>query len=186
MTRQPFAIYAQITGEDSTGKFYKPGGEFPVFGGETWGYWDKLGSYRLFVEWTYTVCNWQPGDEQAFDCAYNHHIYKAGYRYNGRSIGHSVDNDARIVSLGGVLINRKNRSWLVNAAFGDLNRALNSDPSNTVASVKTDYWEIEVSHKRPLWIGEVFAGVGYDYRKNTITTVADGDVRVFFEWRMGY
>jgi hypothetical protein len=52
--------------------------------------------------------------------------------------------------------------------------------------VATDYWEVEVSSKRPLWIGEAYAGLGYEYRKNTITNITDKDVRVFFEWRLGF
>jgi hypothetical protein len=184
MTRQPFALYLQIIGEDLNG--WRPSGEFPVIGGETWGAWDKLGSYRFYVEWTDTICNWQPADEHKFNCAYNHHIYTDGYRYKGKVIGSPFDNDARVTTLGGVLIDHKDRSWLVNAAFGVLNRGDPPDPRNTVASVATDYWEIEVSHKRPLWIGEAYAGLGYDYRKNTVTNISDGDVRVFFEWRLGY
>jgi hypothetical protein len=184
MTRQPFALYLQITGEDLDE--WRPSGEFPIIGGETWGAWDKLGSYRFYVEWTDTICNWQPGDDHKFDCVYNHHIYRDGYRYKGKSIGSPVDNDARVTTIGGVLIDHKDRSWLVNAAFGVLNRADVPDPRNTVASERTDYWEIEVSSKRPLWIGEAYAGLGYDYRKNMVTNISDGDVRVFFEWRLGY
>jgi hypothetical protein len=184
MTRQPFALYLQITGEDLEG--WRPSGEFPVIGGETWGSWDKVGTYRLYVEWTDTVCNWAPGDPHKYDCVYNHHIYKDGYRYNGKSIGHSVDNDAKVMTIGGVIVDHKERTWLVTTGYGKLNRKDNSDPRNTVASDKTDYWEVEASHKRPLWIGEIFTGLGFEYRKNTITNVTEDDVRVFFEWRTGY
>lgn len=34
--------------------------------------------------------------------------------------------------------------------------------------------------------GDACAGLGYDYRKDTLTNISDGDVRVFFEWRLGY
>ena len=70
--------------------------------------------------------------------------------------------------------------------MSDADWPTNHADANTVAHVHTDYWEVEVSHKRPLWIGEVFSGLGYDYRKNTVTNIVDDDVRVFFEWRVGY
>ena len=59
MTRQPFALYLQITGEDLQG--WRPSGEFPVIGGETWGSWDRFGTYRVYVDWTDSVCHWPPG-----------------------------------------------------------------------------------------------------------------------------
>lgn len=71
-------------------------------------------------------------------------------------------------------------SWLATFAIGNLNRR-NARP-NTVADNKTRYREVELSHRRTLWIGDLLAGVGFDYRKDTVTGIKDEDIRVYVEW----
>jgi hypothetical protein len=159
-----------------------------MFGGETWSYWDALGSFRFFLEWAQTRCEWRPDrkDEVQANCAYNNGIYKTGYRYRGRAIGHSFDNDSQVFTLGSVLIDDGDNSWLATFAWGDLNKIGAPDVRNTVATVRTTYRELEVSHRRNLPIGQLFTGLGYDYRKNTVSGQTDDDVRAFLEWRYGY
>ena len=94
-----------------------------------------------------------------------------GYRYKGRAIGHSFDGDSSVFTLGGMLTGDAGSRWLVTAAIGNLNRR-NAGPTS-VAANKTRYREIEVVHKRGLWIGELSLGLGYDYRKDTVTRVKD-------------
>ncbi len=38
-----------------------------------------------------------------YNVIYEHHIYRSGYRYYGRAIGDSLDNDSQMISLGGRL-----------------------------------------------------------------------------------
>ena len=54
---------------------------------------------------------------------------------------------------------------------------------STVAPNETDYWEVEIGHRRPFWIGEVRLGLGYEYRKDQVTEENDDDFRAFLEWR---
>ena len=108
------------------------------------------------------------------------------YRYRGRRIGHSFDNDASIFTVGGVLIDNSDNSWMVTLGYGKLNRHGPEDIRNTVARVQTEYREIELSHSRSIAFGELSAGLGYDDRKNTVTGDSDGDVSAFLEWRYTY
>jgi len=185
----PFALYTQWIGEDASSFF--PTDWLGQFGGETWGHWEKLGTYRLYLEWSDTECDFrlyrsirndsgpgQPG------CAYWHSTYETGYRYKGRAIGHSFDGDASVFTLGGVLTDDADHSWQATLAIGNLNRR-NARP-NSVADNKTRYREIEVSHKRQLWVGYMHAGLGYDYRKDTVTNNKHDDVRVFLDWSFDY
>jgi hypothetical protein len=180
---QPFALYTHWIGEDEGGGI--PQKYTGQFGAETWGGWNALGTYRFYLEWADTMCNFvaYKGSENAVpNCAYNHSIYKTGYRYRDRSIAHTFDNDANIFTFGSSLTDNQNNSWLLKLGYGDLNRKGPPDQRNTVAQVKTRYREIELSHRRDIGFGYLHIGAGYDYRKDTLTGIDDGETRLFLEW----
>ncbi|MCP4831716.1 MAG: capsule assembly Wzi family protein [Gammaproteobacteria bacterium] len=183
MFEQPFALYTQWIGEDEGGGL--PAKYQGQFGAETWGGITALGTYRVYLEWSDTMCNfalYKGSDRTVPDCAYNHKIYKTGNRYHGRSIAHTFDNDASIFTLGSILTDNSNNSWLLKLGYGNLNRLRNPDQRNTVAQVKTEYREILLTHRRDIGFGEIHLGAGYDYRKNTVTGEDDGETRLFLEW----
>lgn len=182
LAQRPYALYTQWTAED-LGKI-KPSKFLGLFGAETWGEFESLGSYRFYVEWADTECDFERHAEA--NCAYNHSIYKTGYRYRGKSIGSSLDNDASVFTFGGVLVDDNFNSWLVTLNLGNLNRAGPPDLRNTVAEVKTRYRELELTHRRQLPIGVLDVGVGYDYRKNVETGETNDDVRLFLRIQVGY
>jgi hypothetical protein len=180
---QPFALYTHWIGEDEGGGI--PQKYTGQFGAETWGGWNALGTYRFYLEWADTMCNFvaYKGSENAVpNCAYNHSIYKTGYRYRDRSIAHTFDNDANIFTFGSSLTDNQNNSWLLKLGYGDLNRKGDPDQRNTVAQVKTRYREIELSHRRDIGFGYLHIGAGYDYRKDTLTGIDNGETRLFLEW----
>jgi len=51
----------------------------------------------------------------------SHGIYQTSYRYRGRSIGHDADNDARILSIGLLLVDDRDTQWHVHVRYGELN-----------------------------------------------------------------
>ena len=185
---QPFALYTQWVGEDEGGGL--PAKYAAQIGGETWGGISQFGTYRVYLEWADTTCNlalYKGSDRQVPNCEYNNAIYKTGYRYRGRSLAQSFDNDARVFALGTILTDSHDHSWLLQLHYGTLNRIGEPDPRNTVAQVKTDYRGILLTHRRDLFIGDFFIGdfnigAGYDYRKNTVTGDTDGETQVFLEW----
>ncbi len=181
---QPYALYTQWTAED-LGKI-KPSKFLGLFGAETWGEIDRLGSVRMYFEYADTQCDFEPWRNSEANCAYNHSIFTTGYRYRGRSIGSSLDNDAAVFTLGGMLTDHQDNSWLLTINLGNLNRTGPPDVRNTVAEVKTRYREIELTHRRALPIGSVDLGLGYDYRKNMETGKTNGDPRLFLRWQYGY
>ena len=179
---QPFALYTHWIGEDEGGGI--PQKYTGQFGAETWGGWNALGTYRFYLEWADTMCNFAAykGENTVPDCAYNNKIYETGYRYRGRSLAHTFDNDASIFTFGTVLTDNQNNSWLLRLGYGNLNRQRDPDQYNTVAQVKTEYREIELSHRRDIGFGALHIGAGYDYRKNTVSDQDNGETRLFFEW----
>lgn len=185
---QPFALYTHWVGEDEGGGL--PAKYAGQFGGETWGGINALGTYRVYLEWADTTCNfalYKGSDRQVPNCEYNNGTYRTGYRYRGRSLAQSFDNDASVFTLGTVLTDTHNHSWLLKVGYGTLNSIGTPDQRNTVAQVKTDYREILLTHRRDfrfrdVSLGALHMGLGYDYRKNTVTNDSNGDTQVFLEW----
>ncbi len=182
--KQPFAAYTQWVGEDEGGSL--PAKYTALFGIETWGGHNTMGTWRTYLEWTDTMCNfalYKGSDKVVPDCAYNNSIYKTGYRYRGRSLASTLDNDASVFTLGGVLTTTRGDAWLLKLGYGNLNRKATPDERNTVAMTKTRYREILLTHRRALKYGELHLGAGYDYRKNVATGMDDSDARLFIEWQ---
>lgn len=63
-------------------------------------YGDDGAQWRFTTEYTDTVSKhvWLFA-KQRFNLIYEHHLYRTGYRYKGRSIGHSLDSDSRLLSV---------------------------------------------------------------------------------------
>jgi hypothetical protein len=86
-----------------------------------------------------------------------------------------------------MLTDNDNNSWLLKLGYGTLNSIGDPDQRNTVAQVKTDYREILLTHRRDFRFrdfsfGSLHMGLGYDYRKNTVTNDSNGDTQAFLEW----
>jgi hypothetical protein len=89
-----------------------------------------------------------------------------------------------VFTLGGVVNDQNDHSWLATLAVGNLNRR--NANNSTTAPNKTRYREFEVTHRRELWIGDLNVGLGYDHRKDTVSGNKDDDVRAFVEWGFAY
>ncbi|MBA3564958.1 MAG: hypothetical protein H0W33_13320, partial [Gammaproteobacteria bacterium] len=178
----PYALYAQLIGEDEAGGF--PSEYLGQFGIETWGA-QRWGGYRVHLEYADTACGFA-GSDPKFNCAYNHGIYQDGYRYRERSIGHSIDNDSRILSLGVSLIRPDGNSWNLLVRGGQLNRAGAVDPRNPVASTEQRLANVEISHSKAFSFGTVDFGVGGDRLEDELSGNSSTDLRAFVQLRYGY
>jgi hypothetical protein len=182
----PYALYTQWIGEDYANFF--PTAWLGLFGGEVWGFSDSIGTWRTYLEWSDTECGFRfynsvrGDDDRRPGCAYNHQTYQTGYRYKGRAIGHSFDGDSSVFTLGGTLSTRADNAWVASMAIGNLNRR--SARPSTTAQNKTRYRAINLTHRRPLWVGELQAGLGYDYRKDTVTGNKIDDFQFFLEYSL--
>ncbi|MBT8443010.1 MAG: capsule assembly Wzi family protein [Gammaproteobacteria bacterium] len=182
---QPYSLYMQWIGEDEN-NFYAT--EWLILtGGELTGFSERLGTWRTFLEWSDTECDFRfyrsirgdsgPGKP---GCAYNHPAYATGYRYKDRAIGHSFDGDSSVFTLGGMLTGHQDNAWYATFAIGNLNRR-NARPSTT-AENKTRYRDLNLVHRRMFWVGQLDLGVGYDYRKDTVTGAKIEDFKAFAEF----
>lgn len=93
---QSIGIYAEIIGEDEAGNL--PSHTMHQVGVAT-SFGDMNGIYQAFIEYTDTFVNCS-GSSAVGNCAYEHHLYKEGYRRYGRSMGSTYDSDAQVLTFG--------------------------------------------------------------------------------------
>jgi hypothetical protein len=176
----PVAVYGEFIGEDEAGGF--PSKFLGQGGIEASGTWRDRWSWRGFSELAITKCRFYQSDAD-YNCAYNHSIYRTGYRYRGRSVGHGGDNDARILSAGLILVDEADTQWQLLARFGELNRGGAPDARNTLTPTPQDIASLDLSHSRVFRFGVIDIGAGYERIDDTVSGQTDNDVRAFIQWR---
>lgn len=174
------ALYGQFMAEDEAGGF--PSRYLGQFGAEGTGILRGKWSYRWYTELSETSCDFLESPER-FGCAYNHFIYQTGYRFRGRSIGHSADNDAALATIGIVLVDTAENSWQAHVRNGVLNRGGFPNSRNTVATGKQDYSGVELIHNRVFHYGRLEAGIGYDIFGGNDLAQSSNEFRAFVQWR---
>jgi len=177
----PAALYVQRIGEDE--QDLRPALFLTLAGMETWGRWERLGDYRVYLEVADTLCGGNITGGGMADCGYDHSIYATGMRYRGRAIGHSLDNDAKVWTLGSILNRDSGSSWQLSLAAGELNRKGSPSTTNTVAAVKTRYRSASLVHRRRLAIGELQGAIGYEGFDNRVSGKSDGEWRISLGWQ---
>lgn len=122
--KRKIAYYAQITGEDE--ETYLPDANMLLAGIETWGELSNSGiTWRTYFEWADTRAGYlrrEPKPNRDFNTAYNHFIYRTGYRSKGQSIGHAMDGDGIMRSAGGFLVQENGNLWGAKYRNYSLNR----------------------------------------------------------------
>jgi hypothetical protein len=133
----PIAVRAHIVGEDESSYF--PVKNLAQFGLEAWHALDAGLWLRGYLEYADTTCSYTRALPR-FDCAYRQGLFSIdGYRYRGRVLGHTSDNDAQTWSVGLTLVDRRATQWSVQLRETRLNRNTGFDPTNTVSAVPADY-----------------------------------------------
>jgi hypothetical protein len=176
------AIYGQFIGEDEAGGF--PSQYLGQIGGEISGAW-RLVSYRAFVEYAGTSCRFYQSTANA-NCAYNNAIYPSGYRYRGRAIGHTADNDADLYSAGIIAVEPDGDTWDATLRFGELNNEGPPDNGNSLTPTPADYAQVEVSYTTAMKAGTLRLGAGLSRFEDKLTGSTDDDSRLFVEWRVAF
>ena len=174
------AFYAQVIGEDEAGGL--PSRPLAMGGVEFSGWSEKSGwSYRWFVEAAGTTCDFIKEDR--FNCAYNHGIYQTGYRYRGRVIGHALDNDAFVGSLGLVLTTARDHRFHALIRSGELNRGGSPDQRNTITPTPLDVTSADVSYSLPIGNSRIEIGAGYEELDDPGNGLATDESRAYLRWR---
>lgn len=144
-------LFAQTLGEDESGAL--PSRSSRQYGFKK-GLSNRFFTGQLFIEHdnTSTVTF-----RNSFNILYNHSIYRTGYRYQGRVIGATWDNDTKVTSIG--LLGSLNNGDAVEARYtvGDMNiDSINGLPSNhSISTQGADFSSFAVKWRRDFPWGKV-------------------------------
>jgi hypothetical protein len=171
------AVYAQFIGEDEAGGL--PSKFLGLFGLESWGT-SRFGAHRVRVEYADTACNFSR-QEPEFGCGYRNAIYPQGYAFRGRTIGHTIDNDSRMYSLGAILTRPGGNSLSLTLRRLELNRDGGVHPISTVPA---DSDNVELRYSRALRSSSVIFGIAYFGGDDMADSEAG--MRGFITWQQGF
>lgn len=176
---RPWAFYTQWIGEDEQNGL--PSGYLAQLGIETWNSWGDGGaSYRIHAEYNEPTCSAITDSDPNFGCAYNHSIYRDGYRYRGRAIGHSADGDSVVFTLGGLFFTTQGHTWQVTARRAELNR--NNNPRNSLTPLKQEINTLEVRHTRVFPFGDLSVSLGTEFGEVVATGADIDETRASIQW----
>jgi hypothetical protein len=179
----PAALYMQWIGEDGRGGGQSVGSWLRQLGVEHWGTIGDL-SHRTHFEVSDSMCReggFGFSDEKP-NCAYNHSIYRTGYRYYGRAVGHPGDGDTLAYSFGSTLVQSAGPVWNVLLRFMEINRVGSPDSRHTLSPTPQELVDIQFSHDRMTKFGRFSAGLGYGRLEDQATGSSDSDVSGFVQW----
>lgn len=180
----PIAVYSQMIGEDESG--YLPVKYLGQFGVETWRVLPGGGHLRAFLEYADPTCSFNR-PEPRFNCAYVQGVFnREGYRYRGRSIGHTADGDAEIWSAGLRWQTPRSDEWNAHLRTGTLNRDGGVDARNTVSAVAADYSSASIGWRGARGWGDLQVQLGverYEPLAGGGATGGFGSVRLEKAWR---
>ncbi len=149
-------------------------------------YWGTIGdvSHRTHLEFGDTLARRGGiGENSAVpNSAYNHSIFKTGYRYNGRSIGHSMDGDGRSISLGSTWVQSAGHTWNLLLRHMEINRAGSPDSRHTLSATPQELTDIQISYERLTDFGRVYVGIGYSRLDDELSGVETSETSGFLRW----
>lgn len=145
----PYAIYAQAIGEDESS--YVPAKYLMQFGLEAWKPFADGAVLQTYAEYANTTCSGLSSRGPYYDCAYNQGRFSIeGYRYKGRTMGHTTDSDAESYAIGAIYNTASGKTWTAVARAARLNHD-GIDRRNTVSAGPADYAAMELG-----WRGRLF------------------------------
>ncbi len=152
-------LYAEGTAEDQNVVF--PFQFAKLLGASIYGpFGNKGSSWRITTEYSDTISRnvWLFG-EQRNNVIYEHFIYKTGYRYQGRPLGHSLDNDSRLISIIAQYQDSNNWEYIVKYHNAKIN--VDGTGNNTVSVLNKKIDIYEASLQGDVGYGNIKVDLGY-------------------------
>ncbi len=181
----PYALYMQWGAEDGRPGAAPLGDFLRQVGAETWGGVVSTGwTHRTHFELSQTNCSQGGigGSGVAWNCAYNHSIYRTGYRYQGRVMGNGIDNDGLSYSVGSTLRKPGSGDWNMLVRHVEMNRGGGDDFAQSLSAGPNELDEFAVSYGRSAWGGKLLVGLGYSQLRAPLH-IGDGDgFSGFIQW----
>jgi len=150
----PVSLYTQMMGEDESN--YQPSRTSHQYGIS---FHQAVFDYpmQLTVEYSDTRTH-SSSLGLVYNLAYNHTIYRTGYRYLGRTIGASTDNDTEIVTIAANV--RLDTQQSLNILFRDIRMNLDGLREHSISLQKKELTEFVVNYQRQMKLGELKVHLG--------------------------
>jgi hypothetical protein len=159
------ALYYQLNGESIDNRNWRPRLTTHIIGLEAWSRSAWMGGWRMFAEFADTTCGGvDVGTDRRdfYGCSYENSLFRGGYRYRGRPIGHPLDGDGRMYSVGGFRIDAQDRTWEVRLRRGAVTRG-GASTTNTVSAVRANFWNAELRIDGRFKSDGMLRGLRYDF-----------------------
>ncbi|EDY81134.1 hypothetical protein VDG1235_751 [Verrucomicrobiia bacterium DG1235] len=184
------AHYFQIIGEDE--ETFLPDANMIMGGLEAWGELDSTSAtWRAYFEWADTRAGYvrrDPRPDRDFNTAYNHGIYRTGYRRKGQAIGHAMDGDGLMRSIGAFIVQENGNLWGAKYRNYSLNRDGRGPNSVTIDPVEGQSLELfaelsdlsfafpsSTQNLEPRTLPKLNLGIHWSDEENQITGETDSE-----------
>ena len=179
----PVALYMQWTAEDGRPQGVPLGSFLRLVGAEHWG---SIGGFahRSYVEVAETISR-EGGfgsSDEIPNVAYNHPLYRTGYRYNKRVMGHGIDGDGRSYSIGTTLVDSGNNTWNASLRYMEINIIGLPDIAHSLSPTPQESWDMLFTHERGTRFGRFYFGVGYSQLDDEVSGESTSDATGFIRW----
>lgn len=178
----PVALYMQWIGEDGRANGLI-GNWNRQLGIEHWGTVGRY-AFRAHAEVSDTQAR-QGGfgfSDPRVNYTYNHYIYQTGYRYEQRSLGHGMDGDGLMYSVGSTLVGENGGAWGISLRSIEINRTGTPDPRHSLSRTPVDQIDALITHERITRFGRFHAGIGYVRVDDSLSDSSTSDVSGFIRW----
>ena len=154
-------LYAEAMAEDEAGKTFIPNRMARLMGASVSGsYGDNGASWLLDFEYSDTASteSWIHG-RRRYNLIYGNSIYKSGYHYLGRAIGHSLDTDSELISVGSNFLS--SNSWNYSLQYHHVEINTDGTGRNTVSEEAKNLQILEASAQGDVVLGKIRMGINY-------------------------
>lgn len=157
----PYVVYSQYIGEDESS--YLPVKYLAQLGLEIWQPRPAGAHLKYFAEYAATTCSALSGNGPYYNCAYNQGRFSVeGYRYRGRVVGHSTDQDSESVAFGGIYTSESGSVLTATARAARINHDSVLDYRNRISGRPADLASLEVGWRGHWWEGQFAIDLGVE------------------------
>ena len=145
---------------------------------------------RIFIEYADTKASCG-ASSQVYNCMYEHGFYRSGYRYYGKSLGSTYDNDSETLVIGGITqlgsgqhITNKFRWLRLNTDASD---TANPEGGNPVSRGEYErVYQFDSTYHRPLYEGTLKIGSTLGYSQYVRKGGHDWDTTIYAGWERNF
>ena len=123
-------------------------------------------SFNIELSDSGDVLAWFLGDRRD-GVMYGHTIYQTGHRNEGRSLGHSFDNDSKLASITARYMRSSGDSYLISLRTATLN--WDDTSRNIISAERQKYQSLELSASKAFSFGYLEAKLNFQSKVVTLT-----------------